>query len=126
MRALRVRGPVQFDQPATMQGVTLPALKLFCALVAVSGEAAPWWTQKFNNFAADPTLSKDAPGVWTFVFPADTFTNYTSAVITTLDTHPDMTSDFIGGSAFRFRTLSGGAPADDLVTFLRVLLIDFL
>lgn len=122
---LHVYGPAQFDQAPTVQGIPLPTLRLFSAVIRTVGDGDDFFVAHFNTFNSDPTLVHESAGIWTLRFNAHTFTNYTVAIIATLDTHPGVTYDFVGDAWLRFRTLSGGSPADNQVNFCRILIIDF-
>jgi hypothetical protein len=122
---LHVYGDAVFDTPPTIQGLPIPRFKLFSAVVRVVGDGGDFFVASQNTFSNDPTLVHEGAGVWSLRFNDHTFTQYSMAIINTLDTHPAVTFDWIGSAWFRFRTLSGSTPTDNLCSFLRVLIIDF-
>jgi len=125
-QTLRVRGPVVFDAAVSHQGAVQIPLRIFSAVVRVVGDGADFFSTGKNTLGNNPTLVHESAGVWHLDFAASTFTQQTTAVINTLDVHPETTLDFLGDSRFIFRTLSAEVPADNLCTFLRVLIIDFV
>jgi hypothetical protein len=122
---LRVRGQAVFDNAPLNEGFPIPRFKLFSAIVRVVGDGGDFFVASQNTLGNDPTLHHDSAGQWTLEFAAHTFTNYSMAIINTLDTHPPVTFDWISDNWFRFRTLNGSTPADNQVTFIRLLIIDF-
>jgi hypothetical protein len=123
---LRVRGNLQVDGTASNKGVPAQPFKAFSAVVRTVGDGADFFTANFNTLGSNPTLVHDSAGSWTLRFASGAFSQFTVAIIATLDQHPTVTYDFVGDAWFNFKTLSGGVAADNLVTFLRVLIMEFV
>jgi|ERR1043166_186211 hypothetical protein len=122
---LRVRGQAVFDNAPLNEGFPIPRFKLYSAVARVVGDGADFIVASQNTLGNEPIFVHESAGVWVLKFANNTFTNYSMAIINTLDTHPAVTFDWQGSEWFRFRTLGSSGPADNQVTFVRILIIDF-